>query len=82
MNQIQSYKKLNLIMYNLLEAFFKKHLELVFLRFDFNLVIRLVESILIPAMREELFEIKSSALLTIDALNEFVFNNLKKPSKK
>jgi hypothetical protein len=33
-------------------------------------------------MREEAFEIKSVALLTIDALNEFIFNNLKKPSKK
>lgn len=33
-------------------------------------------------MREEAFEIKSTALLTIDALNEFIFNNLKKPSKK
>jgi hypothetical protein len=33
-------------------------------------------------MRDESFEIKSSALLTIDALNEFIFNNLKRPSKK
>jgi len=33
-------------------------------------------------MREDAFEIKSCALLTIDFLNEFIFNNLKKPSKK
>jgi hypothetical protein len=69
-------------MYTLVEAFFKKHLELVFLRFDFALVVKIIENILIPAMREEAFEIKSSALLAIDTLNEFVFNNLKKPSKK
>jgi len=69
-------------MHNLLEQFFKKHLELIFLRFDFGLVLQIIESILIPGMREEAFEIKSTALLTIDALNEFIFNNLKKPSKK
>jgi hypothetical protein len=28
------------------------------------------------------FDIKSSALLTLDAINEFVFENLRKPSKK
>lgn len=69
-------------MYNLVEQFFKKHLELIFLRFDFGLVLNVIEKLLIPGMREEAFEIKSTALLTIDALNEFVFNNLKKPSKK
>ena len=74
--------KLNRSMYNLLEEFFKKHLELIFLRYDFSLILNIVRVILIPGMREEPFEIKSSALLTIDAFNEFVFNNLKKPSKK
>ena len=33
-------------------------------------------------MREHAFEIKSASLLTIDEMNEFVFNNLRKPSKK
>ena len=33
-------------------------------------------------MREQAFEVKSAALLTIDALNEFIFENLRKPSKK
>jgi hypothetical protein len=79
---IKLHVKLNRSMYNLLEEFFKKHLELIFLRYDFSLILNIVRVILIPGMREEPFEIKSSALLTIDAFNEFVFNNLKKPSKK
>lgn len=33
-------------------------------------------------MSEEDFTIKSAALLTVDAFNEFIFINLKKPSKK
>jgi hypothetical protein len=66
----------------LIEEFFKKHLEVIFLRFDFTLIINIVEKILMPGMRQDAFEIKSSALLTVDALNEFVFNNLRRPSKK
>jgi|TARA_B110000285_G_C14914992_1_gene509776 hypothetical protein len=64
------------------EQFFKKHLEVIFLRFDFQLVLAIIEKLLLPGLRSDLFQTKSSALLTIDALNEFIFNNLKKPSKK
>lgn len=52
------------------------------MKFDFQLILNIVNLILMPGMRQDLFEIKSSALLTIDAINEFVFNNLRKPSKK
>ena len=69
-------------MYGLIEEFFKKHLELIFLRYDFGLILKIIQEVLVPGMRDEAFEIKSCALLTIDAFNEFVFNNLKKPSKK
>jgi len=82
MGTIKQYKKINGKVYCLIEEFFKKHSELIFLRFDFAFILQLIEKILIPGMREELFEIKSAALLTIDHLNEFIFNNLKKPSKK
>jgi len=82
LDDIKVYKKLHLLAYHVLEEFFKKHLELIFLRFDFDLVMRIIDQLLIPGIREEAFEIKSSALLTIDCLNEFIYNNLKKPSKK
>lgn len=42
----------------------------------------ILQKLLIPALREEDFAIKSAALSSIDVLNEFVFNNLKRPSKK
>jgi hypothetical protein len=79
---IGSHSKINRQQYTLVEEFFKKHLEVIFLRFDFAIILSMVEKILMPGMRQDAFEIKSSALLTVDALNEFVFNNLRKPSKK
>lgn len=57
-------------------------MELMFLRFDFSFVLQLIEKLIFPAMREDSFELKSCALITMDHVNEFVFNNLKKPSKK
>jgi len=82
LDELKTYKKLHLRVYQVLEEFFKKHLELIFLRFDFGLILRLVNDLLLPGIRHEAFEIKSCALLTIDCLNEFIFNNLRKPSKK
>ena len=69
-------------MYVFIEEFFKKHEELIFLKFDFSLIIQLIDKIIIPGSRENEFDIKSSALLTMDSINEFVFKNLSKPSKK
>lgn len=82
LQEIKHFRKLNLKVYQLLEEFFKKHLELMFLRFDFALLVELLDKILFPAMREDSFELKSCALITMDYINEFIFNNLKKPSKK
>lgn len=82
LQELKYFKKLNLKVYQVLEEFFKKHLELIFLRFDFNFLLSIIDRLLLPALREESFELKSCALITLDNLNEFVFNNLKKPSKK
>jgi hypothetical protein len=69
-------------MYVFIEEFFKKHEELIFLKFDFGLIIELIDKIIIPGSRESEFDIKSSALLTMDTINAFVFENLCRPSKK
>lgn len=82
LTQIRAYKKLNMTVYNLTEEFFKKHLELVFLRFNQGLLVQLIDNVIIPGIHDEAFEIKSCALLTVDFFNEFIFTNLKKPSKK
>lgn len=68
--------------YTILEQFFKKHVELIFLGFDFVLLKDIVQKLLVPGLREEEFGIKSASLTAIDHLNEFVLTNLKKPSKK
>ena len=41
-----------------------------------------MEKILIPGIQFDNMEIKSGSLQTIDAFNEYMFNALKKPSKK
>ena len=46
------------------------------------MIISLIDRTIIKGARENEFDIKSSALLTLDAINEFVFENLRKPSKK
>lgn len=47
-----------------------------------NLVMQVINQVLLPGVTAELFEVKSSALLSIDSLNTFVFENLRRPSKK
>lgn len=79
---LQGYNKLNRKLYTFIEEFFKHHLELIFLRFDFNLVMQVVDQALVPGLTADLVEVKSSALSTIDSLNTFVFDNLRRPSKK
>jgi exportin-7 len=37
-SEIQNYPKVNLTLYSFIEQFFKKHLELVFLKIDLSLV--------------------------------------------
>lgn len=51
LEEIKHYKKLNLKIHQMLEEFFKKHLELMFMRFDFNIIIEVIEKILIPSIR-------------------------------
>ena len=42
----------------------------------------MIDRIIIQGARESELEIKTSALLTLDAINKFIYENLRKPSKK
>jgi hypothetical protein len=53
MEKIKTYKKLNLKIYTLFEEFFKKHLELIFLRFNFDMIKEMIARVLLPGIREE-----------------------------
>ena len=79
---MSEYKKLHRTIFTFIEEFFKSHLELIFLRFDFNLLILFINKALMPAMKDHGFDIKSSALAAADSLNHFMFENLRKPSRK
>lgn len=79
---LHAYNKLNRKLYSFIEEFFKNHLELIFLRFDFQLVMQVIERSLIPGVSADLFEVRTASLQTIDSLNTFIFENLRRPSKK
>ena len=82
MKQLAGYSKLHRKILMFVEEFFKRHLELTFLKLDFELIIAVVNQLLFPNLGDSEFAIKSNALLSLDSLNEFIFNNLRKPSKK
>ena len=48
---IESHKKICRQQYQLVEEFFKKHQEVIFLRFDFQLILNIIDKILLPGMR-------------------------------
>lgn len=79
---LQSYSKLNKRLLTFIEEWCKKHLEVMFLNFDFEIILAMVNKILVPHFSEADFSVRSSALLALDCFNEFVFNNVRKPSKK
>ena len=82
LTEMAQYKKVNKTMYLLIEEFFKKHLELMFLKMDFDLVKEIIQKILIPGIYLDSMELKMSSLTSLDLLNGFIFNHFKLPNKK
>lgn len=68
-------------MYVLFEEFFKKHLELMFLKMDFSLIKQIIEKVLIPGIYMDSSDLKLSSLSCLDMLNVFIFNHFKMPNK-
>ena len=50
LTEMTQYKKANKTMYFMIEEFFKKHLELIFLKMDLGIVSNVIEKILIPGI--------------------------------
>jgi len=79
---IKGYTKLHKGICAFIEEFLKKHMELIFLKFDPGLILAILTKLIMPNISESDFAVRSAALLGLDSFNEFVFNNLKKPSRK
>lgn len=79
---LKHYEKVHRALYKFIQEFFKKNMELVFLKFEQDTIKYVIEGVLIPGLQTDSYEIKSGSLSTIDAFNEFVFLNVQKPSKK
>ena len=82
LEQVKPYKKIYLKIYGMLEELIKGHLELIFLQFDLALLQQIVERILIPGCNDDHYDIRTASLQSVDSINEFIFNNLRKPSKR
>ena len=67
---------------NFVEEFFKKHLEVMFCHFETEMIHAIFSKIVQPQVQDDDFGVRSHALNSIDKFNEFVFDNLRKPSKK
>lgn len=54
------------------------------MRFDSQLVLQIVQRILIPGIKEAhgVLEKVQASVQTLDSLNSFIFENLRRPSKK
>lgn len=50
LNNLAQYEKVNRTLIQFVEVFLKKHLELIFLKFDLNILKELVEKILVPGI--------------------------------
>jgi hypothetical protein len=79
---VLKYQKVSITLYKFIEEYFKKHLELMFLKMDLDLLKQIFERILVPGILCDNEEIKGKSLQTVDLLNVFIFNNFKKPPKK
>lgn len=54
----------------------------MFIHFETEMIHAIFAKIILPQISDEDFGVRSHALNCIDNFNEFVFNNLRKPSKK
>jgi hypothetical protein len=52
----------------------KNHIELMFHKFDFALIEKILEAIRV-GVQEDAFEVAQSATSSLDYFNEFVFNS-------
>lgn len=82
LNNLAQYEKVNRTLIQFVEVFLKKHLELIFLKFDLNILKELVEKILVPGILSNNCALKQRCLVTLDFLNYFIFENFEKPNKK
>ena len=78
---IKVYEKLHKKCFGLLESFFRNHLELMFMKFDFQMIQEIL-AFVNSGLSDDVFEINQSACSALDFLNEYLFNNIKRPKKK
>ncbi len=67
--------------FQLIESFFRNHLELLFFKFDFPLIQKIL-SFVNSGLQDEIFEINQGACASLDYFNEYLYSNMKRPKKK
>lgn len=79
---LAQYEKIHRTLILFVDGFLKKHLELIFIKYDPEILKEIVEKILVPGMLSNNCELKQRCLAALDFLNCFIFENFEKPNKK
>ena len=75
------YEKLHKKCFQVIESFFRNHLELMFMKFDYAMI-QAILTFVNSGLTDDLFEINQSACTSLDFFNEYLYANLKRPKKK
>ena len=75
-NQLLSYKKVHKVAFEALHHFFKHHLEMMFLKFNGDLIEKML-MLLVHGTEESSYDIQLESCSCINSFNEYVFNKLR-----
>lgn len=78
---LRVYEKLHKKAFSLTESFFRNHLELLFFKFDFQLIQQIL-ALVNSGLADANFEINQSSCTSLDYFNEYLYQSMKRPRKK
>lgn len=82
LKELRQYEKVHKELHQFVEFYLKKNLEIVFVKFDQQLIKYIIEQILIPGTEIDNQEIQTSSLNTIELINDFILSNRQSLGKK
>ena len=81
LKQVKNHKKIISLQYKLILVIFEKQMEMVFIKFDFQFIVKVVDW-LVQGVQLQDYEVKCNSMISLNHLNTFLWKNLNKPSKK
>lgn len=79
--ELMSYEKVHRVAYTVVLHFFNNHLEVLFSKFESNLIEAVLE-MLVRGLAAPIYEVQADCCVCINAFNEFVFEKIVSTSLK